>query len=396
MTATQDNTQTLPAKPGVYIIRAADIPECTLYVGITNNLRTRLSPSHEALAYCRNRGIKYTIEYELEPNERERKKREHHLISELDAKLNDGGIPSESGKTETEWRDDIYALACQIQEEEAGLDLKPVTKEYTDRTREQIDICHDWLEHVWINTYEGKASLDYGMDPDDFSSWVTKWIPKSAAFLKSFLPRFSPNGIPDCTPLNFEDSRDLYNQYGGISKFWVYRDLKITSGSKFILKYLAEIVYGEPLDINSGGLEKRFRSLLDYLNPTIADQWEPFKREFRSMHGIADEHLWMRNLVEDFSNHTLVWSVVNYVDLFSTRVSDRVLFTKFFLESPLEQKYFIEKVFDCHVSLSAFILALVEYFEDMYGLEYRIKADYDSRYDYICNQVELRLNPHQA
>ena len=396
MTAIQDNTQTLPAKAGVYIIQAADIPECTLYVGITNNLRTRLSPSHEALTYCRNRGIKYTIDWELEPNEKKRKRREHQLISEFDAKLNDGGIPSDSGKTGSEWRDDIYALACQIREEEAGLDLKPVTKEYTDSTREQIDTCHDWLEHVWINPYEGKASLDYGMDPGDFSSWVIKWIPKSVEFLKSFLPRFSSSEIPDCTPLNFKDSRDLYNQNGSTSKFWFYRDLKITSGSRFILKYLAEIVYGEPLDINSEGLEKSFRNLLECLNPTIAAQWEPFKREFRNMHGIADERLWMRNLVQDFSNHALIWSVVNYIDLFSTVISDRALFSKFFLESLLEQKYFIEKTFDCYVSLSAFILALVEYFENAYGLEYRIKADYDSRYDYICDQVDLRLNPHQA
>jgi predicted GIY-YIG superfamily endonuclease len=75
MTATQDSTQSLPAKAGVYIIRDAILPEYTLYVGIASNLRTRLNSSHQILKYCRDRGIEYTIDYELEPNEKKRKKR---------------------------------------------------------------------------------------------------------------------------------------------------------------------------------------------------------------------------------------------------------------------------------------------------------------------------------
>jgi predicted GIY-YIG superfamily endonuclease len=128
MTATRDNTQSLPQRAGVYIIRDADTPSITLYVGIATNLRSRLSSNHLILKHCRDRGINYFIDYELQPDESKRKKREHQLISELDAKLNDKGIQqshsrekSTSQSSGTAWRDDIYSLAHQIKKEKVGI-----------------------------------------------------------------------------------------------------------------------------------------------------------------------------------------------------------------------------------------------------------------------------------
>lgn len=74
---THNGTQSLPAKAGVYIIRDANISSYTLYVGIASNIKSRLNSQHYILKYCRDRNIPYTIDYELEPNEKKRKKREH-------------------------------------------------------------------------------------------------------------------------------------------------------------------------------------------------------------------------------------------------------------------------------------------------------------------------------
>jgi len=136
-----------PAKAGVYIVRDPTLPEYTLYVGIASNLKSRLTSSHQALKYCRDRGIEYTIDYELEPNEKKRKKREHQLISELDAKLNDGEIPSESGNSRSVWQDDIDSLINQLQDERVGTNLDPY--EQNMESWRQREFCISWFRTAW-------------------------------------------------------------------------------------------------------------------------------------------------------------------------------------------------------------------------------------------------------
>lgn len=416
MTATQDNSQSIPQRAGVYIIRDADTPSITLYVGIASNLKTRLSSGHPILEYCRVRGINYYIDYELQPNESKRKKREHQLISELDAKLNDKGIQqsrsrkkSTSQSSGTAWRDNIYFLADQIKREEAGLSFESdVGKK---KSREQIELCRQWIKYAWSNIYRAKAFLNYGTrsPAEDYYDWVSEYIPNLGGwseFIGSVLGDEPVKIGSDLevfteslgyTPLNFEEPREPYNQYGSGLKFWIEKDLKVASGGRFILTDFAEVLHGKPLDQNPEGLEKRFRSLLMHLHPPIADQWEPFKREFKNMRGINDERFWMRDIVQDFCDHALLWSTVNDIKLFNYTVSREALFTKFFLEHPYKRKHQVEELNKGrYISVDAFILALIEHFEDAYGLEYCIRDTYNPRRDPISIRVDLRLNPHQA
>jgi hypothetical protein len=246
--------------------------------------------------------------------------------------------------------------------------------------------------------------LNYETYPaDDYYAWVSKRIPNLGGWSEYIDKLMGVDRDPEiftevygCVPLNFSEPREPYNQYGSRLKFWIEEDLKVTSGGQFILDDFAEIVNGKILDPNPEGLEKRFRSLLMHLNPAIADQWEPFKREYKNMRGINDERFWMRDITQDFCDHALIWSTVNDINLFNTMVSDRALFTKFFLENPPKQKYHVERIHNRYVSLSAFILALIERFEDMHGLQYRIEKSYNPHRDDICNQMDLRLNPHHA
>jgi len=417
MTATQDNSQSIPQRAGVYIIRDADTPSITLYVGIASNLKTRLSSGHPILEYCRVRGINYYIDYELQPNESKRKKREHQLISELDATLNDKGIQprrsrkkSTSQSSGTAWRDDIYALADRIKREEAGLSFEPEAEGGVGDARRQIELCRQWVEYAWSNIYRAKAFLNYGTNnratksADDYYSWVNKYIPNLGGWLE-FIDRLMGGDrdpeiftqVYGCVPLNFSDPREICNQYGSSQKFWIDRDLKVTEGGQFLLQGFAEVLHGEPLDQNPEGLEKRFRSLLMHLHPPIADQWEPFKREYKNMRGINDERFWMRDITQDFCDHALLWSTVNRIKLFNYTVNREALFSKFFLEHPSKHKHQVEKLNNHrYVSVSAFILALIEHFEDAYGLEYRIRDSYSPRSDSIAARVDLRLNPHKA
>jgi hypothetical protein len=318
-----------------------------------------------------------------------------------------------TSQSDPEWRDDIYALADRIKREEAGVTFK--SEADSNASRKQIGLCRQWIKYAWSNIYEAKAFLNYGdrshrrTIPDDYYSWVNRYVPNLGGW-SEFISNFSGvdrdpgifTEVYGCVPLNFEDPREPCNQYGSSHKYWFNRNLKVASGGWLIMTDFAEALHGKPLDQNPEGLEKRFKSLLMHLYPAIADQWEPFKREYKRMRGINDERFYMGDITQDFCDHALLWSTVNNINLFNLTVSDRALFTKFFLEHPYKRKHQVERLYqneddendDCYVSVDAFILALIEHFEDMYGLEYRIRESYSPRFDSIAARVDLRLNPH--
>jgi len=391
MTTTNDNTQSLPAKAGVYIIRDAITPSITLYVGIASNLSNRLNSQHHVLAYCRERGIDYTIDYELEPNEKKRKKREHQLISELNATLNDGGITQEPGEptirsSEPSWQTDASSLTRKIMAEGNSSSYKKGTPEFYEENRNQIDLCLQWLDFAWDDPYNGGVFLNYGSDFKDFHSWTDAVVSELGGWYGYLNAVAEGLGVL----LNFEDPVNP-NYLESRSKFWIEREPPIRgSGSTVILDYFCEAINGEMFNLNPPGIEKRFKNLLLYLNPGVADQWAPFKRESKFIYGYNNEQFWMSDIVQDFCDHALMWSTINNISLFDRKTPKELLFTKFFLENPYRQKHHIEDLVKRYISTSTFILAVVEFF-DAYPLQYRVREDYNSRKNYLCNFTDLRL-----
>ena len=377
MTATQDGTQSLPAKAGVYIIRDATLPEYTLYVGIASNLRTRLSSSHQILKYCRDRGIEYTIDYELEPNEKKRKKREHQLISKLDAKLNDGGVDQSqnskptahsSNSSDPIWQDDIDSLISRIRKEEPSQDARDQTS------------CLQWLDYTWENLYKGRAVIAYGISYKDLHKEVdrelsgfTNWFDYLKESKRSLTGR-----------LNSLESGTIKTNKQGIH-FWFEKDTNFRGfGSYFILEIFAEALYGERFDYhNPKGLEGKFKEFLMYLNPGIADQWDYFKAFSKKAHGFKDAKFWMGDIIQDFCDHALKWSVVNDIPLFHHRVPKETLFTKFFLGRVYRQKHHVEYHSKRYIPVSSFLTVANEFF-DAYRLQYRQPSNY-------IDDIELRL-----
>jgi predicted GIY-YIG superfamily endonuclease len=147
MVATHNGAQSLLSKAGVYIIRCTDTPSTTLYVGIASNLKSRLNSQHHITKHCRDRGIEYTIDYELEPNEKKRKKREHQLISELNATLNDGGISSESSESEPLWQSDIDSLVSQLMDKEVKTNMNRCDFNLENWKRSKF--CISWFSTAW-------------------------------------------------------------------------------------------------------------------------------------------------------------------------------------------------------------------------------------------------------
>jgi len=371
MTATQDNTQTLPAKAGVYIIRDATLPEYTLYVGIASDLKTRLSPSHSILEYCRNRGIEYTIDWELEPNEKKRKKREHQLISELDAKLNDGGIPSESCQTEPEWQDDIKSLIDQLENERVETDLNSYDKQIEEW--KQVEFCASWFSTACQMFDTALTRLIYGRE-----------------LRESSLERFKDSELFEHT----DPGRVLLNSIGSPDDYYIFwfepNPAFQGVGSSIILDSLHQVIYGYSFDLDFKGVEERFLRVLPYLNPTIADQWELFKR-----HVFSERRFWsLRDTIQDFCDHAVVWKLRNGLSLFHPDVRKELLITKFFLEYPYEQKCLIEETFNHYVSVADYVTAVSWHVNNIlsgYKLQYRIPENYNSHRDYLSDSIELRL-----
>jgi predicted GIY-YIG superfamily endonuclease len=319
MVATHKGAQSLPSKAGVYIIRCTDTPSTTLYVGIASNLKSRLNSQHHIIKHCRDRGIEYTIDYELESNEKKRKKREHQLISELNATLNDGGISSEFTESEPLWQNDIDSLVSQLVGEASAAS----TMESCDvvlETWKRSEFCQSWLRTAWENL-RGDA-LDFLVCSRKFKGYST------------FI-----NEINRCS--NFSDYKNKYkgdlldssNQGNDHYKFWIEKEPAAQGvGSAVILDDFHKAINGENFDLDSVGVEERFLSLLPYLIPSIANQWESFKR------ASSEKKYWhMGDITEDFCDHALMWAHYNRLKLFHPDVPRELLFTKFFLENPYTQ-----------------------------------------------------------
>jgi predicted GIY-YIG superfamily endonuclease len=393
MTATQDNTQSLPQKAGVYIIRDATLPEYTLYVGIASNLRTRLSSSHQILKYCRDRGIDYTIDWELEPNEKKRKKREHQLISELDAKLNDGGVDQSSNSKPTAhsskssdpiWQYDVDSFLSRIVEK----DLFPGARNIgTPGYR----WCLRWLDFAWENLYKGRATLAYGMGYKN----LHKEVERELSEFTNWFDYLTNSSRRQCGGLNHLGSGIIKTNNQGVH-FWFEPAINFRGfGSYFILETFAEALYGECFDAealygecfdcyNPKGLESKFKEFLMYLNPGIADQWDRFKGLSKKAHGFKDAKFWMGDIIQDFCDHALKWSVVNDIPLFHHRIPKETLFTKFFLGKVYKQKLHVEYHSKYnYIPVFSFFVAANECF-DAYRLQYRLPSNY-------LEDIELRL-----
>jgi len=375
MVATHNGAQSLPSKAGVYIIRCTDTTSTTLYVGIASNLKSRLNSQHHIIKHCRDRGIEYTIDYELEPNEKKRKKREHQLISELNATLNDGGISSESSESEPLWQSDIDSLVNQLRDEDGAISrMNPC--DILLEIWKRFEFCHSWLRTAWKSLESALDLLVYSRKFKGYSTFI--------------------NEINICS--NFSDYKNRYkgdlldssNQQNDHYKFWIEKEPAAQGvGSAMILDNFHKAINGESFDLESVGVEERFLNFLTYWNPRIAGQWESFKR------ASSEKKYWhMGDIAQDFCDHALMWAHFNNLNLFHSDVPRELLFTKFFLENPYTQKCYIEGVFRHYVSTADFVNAAKSYFIDYqpeYRLQYRVLEGYDSRRDYLCDSIELRL-----
>jgi len=160
-------------------------------------------------------------------------------------------------------------------------------------------------------------------------------------------------------------------------------------GSTTILDEFHQAINGYSFDLDSRGIEERFLSFLPYLNPDIANQWKPFKRVS------SEKTFWsIGDIIQDFCDHVLMWSHLNNLELFNPDVPKELLITKFFLESPFNQKCHVEDAFKHYVSTADYVdgvrLFLGNY-QPQYQLQYRILENYNSRRDYLCDSVELRF-----
>jgi len=194
MTAMQDNTQTLPEEAGIYIIRDADIPSVTLYVGISKNLRSRLTPQHHIIEHCRAWDINYTIDYELEPDSKKRERREHQLISELNATLNDG-IDREPAKV------------SQTKQDSPDKEDKPSVSTLSGvPDLEDDERLGNWLKNAHRTSEEARAAIgrvlkekrdllnSQGKASDN--SWY-KWVEKHCSFSIKTANRYIRAAFPN-------------------------------------------------------------------------------------------------------------------------------------------------------------------------------------------------------
>jgi predicted GIY-YIG superfamily endonuclease len=385
MTMTHNGTQSLPAKAGVYIIRDANISSYTLYVGIASNIKSRLNSQHHILKYCRDRNIPYTIDYELEPNEKKRKKREHQLISELDAKLNDGGIPSEFSNPEPSWQSDIDSLVSQLRDEDGEI-LKSMHRcEAILESWKWREFCYSWIRTAWEDFDSALHFLLYGRKFKEYSTFIDQ-VDKSPDYLKYKVKESDFLTVVKCRGTLLGSS----NLGDDNPTFWIEEEPAVQGvGSTIILDDLHKAINGESFDLDSIGVEERFLSFLPYLNPDIANQWEPFKRASNEK-----KHWHTGDIIQDFCDHALMWSYYNELMLFHSDLPKDLLFTKFFLENPYRQKSYVEEIFKQYVPTTDFVTAARDYFKNyrpQYQLQYRVLEGYDSRRDYLCDSIELRL-----
>jgi hypothetical protein len=205
-----------------------------------------------------------------------------------------------------------------------------------------------------------------------FNSWDS-WI----NYLSFHL--YSPTG-----GLNSLESGTISTNSGGVH-FWFELDTNFRGfGSYFILEIFAEALYGKRFDYhNPKGLESKFKELLMYLNPGIADQWDYFKTFSKKAHGFKDAKFWMGNIIQNFCDHALKWSVMNDIPLFHHRVPKETLFTKFFLGRAYSQKHNVEYHSKRYITVFSFLVAANQFF-DAYRLQYRLPSNY-------LDDVELRL-----
>jgi hypothetical protein len=274
------------------------------------------------------------------------------------------------------WQNDIDSLVSQLVGEASAAS----TMESCDvvlETWKRSEFCQSWLRTAWENL-RGDA-LDFLVCSRKFKGYST------------FI-----NEIDRCS--DFSDYKNKYkgdlldssNQGNDHYKFWIEKEPAAQGvGSAVILDDFHKAINGENFDLDSVGVEERFLSLLPYLSPSIANQWESFKR------ASSEKKYWhMGDITEDFCDHALMWAHYNRLKLFHPDVPRKLLFTKFFLENPYTQCCYIEGIFRHHVSTSDFVNAANSYFRDYqpdYRLQYRILEGYDSRRDYLSDSIELRL-----
>jgi hypothetical protein len=118
--------------------------------------------------YCRRQCIDATLEYEVVPDKKEREKREHQLVRELNPVFNmQATTPESTSAPESEWRSDTHSLILQLMDEEVimDVDISPCyewgTPEYHNEINDQIDIAVQWLELAWDSLSNQSIRLFY-------------------------------------------------------------------------------------------------------------------------------------------------------------------------------------------------------------------------------------------
>lgn len=388
------------SEAGVYVFRSASNPSIALYVNSASNLKRHLNPNtHHLVQYCRKQCIDATLEYEVVPDKKEREKREHQLISELNPVFNIQSTAPDSG-SESEWRGDIHSLILQLMDEEVIMhpDLSPCfergTAEYHAEINDQVDMAVQWLEFAWEHL------SDYAIYPlyDNFLPTNRAWLRRveeefgKVGWGEKYIDAVTANEgaklLPETTMPNsvFESPKRL----------WIEREPGVKGdGNLVLLYYMAEAIHGEVFDFEFPevpSLEHRFtHDILRHLHPEVKFQWEQFKREYMKLHGLTgDVEYWIPDIIESFCDHALMWHEAHHLPIFDDEAPKHLIFTKLFLGMPGLYCHLVSDFTERYVSPTAFILAATEFFEN-HRLQYRIDEDYDPNEHYLCERVDLRL-----
>ena len=385
------------SEAGVYVFRSAANPSIALYVNSASNLKRHLNPNtHHLVEYCRNQCIDATLEYEIVPDKKERERREHQLISELNPVFNIQSTTPDSGSgTESEWRSDIHLLILQLMDEEVIMhpDLNPCyergTPEYHDEINNQIDTAVEWLEFGWDNLSNQSIRFYY----DNFLPNNRVWLRRveedfgKVSWGEKYIDAVTANEGAKVLPETTLESP---------KRLWIEREPAVKgNGNLVLLYYMAEAIHGEVFDFEFPevpSLEHRFiNNILCHLHPELRFQWEQFKRKYMKLHGLTgDVDIWIPDIIESFCDHALMWNEAQHLTLFDDKAPKHLIFTKLFLGMPRLYNHLVSDFTGRYVSPTAFILAAEEFFEN-HRLQYRIDKDYDPNEHYLCERVDLKL-----
>jgi len=332
-----DGVEKLPYQGGVYYISADKTKNEIVYVGQSENLKKRLKGRHPAWDKARVEFISPWIGYELIPDEKERKTREHLRIGELNPRYNDGGL------RESEWQ----LLSAEYIDSISSV---------RDNRKEEISLVTQWLTLTWDNLdkAQGLALLERNS-----KSWKDSY-PKLWKSRQDLL--------------KFHTEISELNSYKNSSEFIILGSCRGTNLLYMerleICSRFSQMIPDELLKIQNTNIKfwtkdqskqletsvKALKKIQDYLNPDFFAAWPIFLEHsnFLVSEEVYDHN---RDTVIDFLDHCIAWSLVLDVPYLQLLPRERkIWFNRVFLEYVYRNKHQVEDWAQHNISSEGFVM----------------------------------------